>query len=90
MPATESPPVYRAEPTGPQVRLLRKIAAGAKLTATRTITKQLLCLIDGQEVASGTVAGLLTRGLIEEQATGDESSVYELTPEGRKWAKGNK
>lgn len=86
--STTPPPAYSPDPTGPMCRLLRKLAAGGRLTAIRTGHHRVLCLLDGHEVPAGTVAGLLARGLLDERATGEGESAYTPTADGLRWAKG--
>lgn len=87
MPATATPPpVFRTAPTGPQSRLLRRMAGGSVLTAITTGRDRVLCLVDGHEADSRVLAGLLARGLVVERAVTDTTSEYTLTEKGRAWA----
>ena len=83
-------PTFKPEPTGPQSRLLRKLAAGSVLVGVRTGPHRVLCLLDGHETAAHTVAGLLMRGLLRERPTDAGRSEYTLTDGGRAWATGGR
>ena len=67
-------------PTGPQARMLRRMR-GAVLTAVGT--DRVLYLLDGHEVSTRLVAGLLKRRLI---VAVDGTTEYTLTARGRRWA----
>lgn len=90
MSLTEALPVYQAAPTGPMLRLLRRMLQGP-ITAVRnpdpTAARRVLLLLGGHETASGTVAGLLARGLIREVPVDTGRSEYVLTPDGKRVAK---
>lgn len=85
MTPTLDPPTAPRAPTGPMLRVLRRMLGGP-LTAVRAGPGRVLCLLGGCEVHTQVAAGLIARGLVEERATGEESSEYHLTAWGRQWA----
>ncbi len=78
-------PISPPGPTGPQCRVLRRMA-GTCLVATTVGPNRVLCRIDGHEVPKQAVAGLLARGLILATVSTDDTTTYQLTAEGRRWA----
>lgn len=80
------PPVFRSTPTGPQARLLRRMAGGSVLTAVRTGPRRVLCMVDGHEASVHHLVGLLARSLTSPRAVDATTSEYTLTDAGRGWA----
>lgn len=80
-------PCITDPPPPPLRRMLRRML-GEDLKAIRTGPARVLFLLAGHEVDKKLATSALTRGLIREAGDrGDDSTVYTLTAEGRKWAK---
>ena len=80
-------PCITDPPTGPMCRVLRRML-GEDLTAIRTGPSRVLCLLAGHEVDKRLVVSGIGRGLIREAGDqGDDSTVYTLTADGKRWAK---
>lgn len=80
-------PCITADPPAPLLRVLRRML-GEDLTAIRTGPSRVLCLLAGHEVDKRVVTGAITRGLIREAGDhGDDSTVYTITADGKRWAK---
>ncbi len=80
-------PCITDPPPTPLRRMLRRML-GEDVTAIRTGPSRVLCMLAGHEVDKRLVVSGIGRGLIREtHDQGDDSTVYTLTADGKRWAK---
>ena len=76
------------DPPPPPLRRMLRRMLGENVTAIRTGPSRVLCMLAGHEVDKRLVVSGIGRGLIRETPDqADDSTVYTLTADGKRWAK---